>query len=63
MQILETFLRPGLTTRNKKLLGAKGIASRSKDATKNFLKPEALPPCLIKSTPTFLFGRGKLVRY
>ena len=26
---------PGLTTSNKKLLGAKGIATRSKDATMN----------------------------
>ena len=32
--VVELLWFPGLTTSNKKLLGAKGIATRSKDATK-----------------------------
>ena len=35
-----TLLGPGLTTRNKKLLGAPGIATRSKDATNVARGPE-----------------------
>ena len=39
---------PGLTTRNKKLLETKGIATRSKDATNVAPRPpwSRLPPSL-----------------
>ena len=35
---MSLLVAPGLTTRNKKLLGAKGIVTSSKDATRNLFR-------------------------